>query len=318
MTEPWLSVVMPIHNGEAYLADALDSVAAQAPEGIEIVAVDDGSTDATPEILRRYSQTLPIRVVAEGRLGNWVAATNRGLRLATGAFACFLHHDDLWMQGRLAAVRNELDAHPRATLLVHSSWFVDPRGRRIGRWRLPLPAGRDLAPDFVLERLLVQNFIAIPAAVFRREEVLAVGGLDERLWHTADWDLWLNLAARGTVRCIQEPLSAFRVHPTAQTVTRSADSEDYRDQHVAVLSRHLRTWSPRAVIRERVESAGRFSVETNVTLAALAHRQRPELLPLLRRFLSLGPGGWRRYLRDSRILERAGARVRAGIARGSD
>jgi glycosyltransferase involved in cell wall biosynthesis len=315
VADPWLSVVMPTYNGAAYLTAALESVAAQADPGIEVIAVDDGSTDDTPDILRRYSERLPLRLVDEGRVGSWVMGANRGLGLARGAFVSFLHQDDMWMPGRLTALRREIDRTPSATLVVHDSWFVDAQGRRLGRLRCPLPPAEDLDPDLVVERLLVQNFVAIPSAAFNREIALEAGGMDESLWYTADWDLWLMLAARGVVRYLARPLSAYRVHGLAQTVIRSADSPAFLEQHETVLNRHLDSWRSKATERRMVESAARFSVEANVAFAAMANRQRPELLPLAGRFLRLGPGGWRRYVRDSRILERAGARVRAGIGR---
>jgi glycosyltransferase involved in cell wall biosynthesis len=305
---------MPVYNGEAYLEQALDSVLAQHEEGIEIVAVDDGSTDRTLEILERFSSRMPLRVLSDGRTGNWVASTNRGMRDARGAFVCILHQDDMWLQGRMAALKHELRSDPTPALVLHASWYVDASGRRIGRWRCPLPAGFDLSSDYVIERLLVQNFVAAPATLFPRRLALDSGGMAEDLWYTADWDLWLRLAEEGRVRYISRPLSAFRVHDHAQTVTRSVDSGDFLRQHTVVLDRHLGSLNGNHD-RSAVEHAARFSIQVNLALAALAHRQRPQLVSLGSLALRLGPAGWRRYFRDSRILERAGARVRAGIGR---
>jgi len=74
--EPWLSIVMPVWNGERYLADALESVRREGTEGYEVIAVDDGSSDRSPEILRAWERLLPLRRIARDRGGNWVAATN--------------------------------------------------------------------------------------------------------------------------------------------------------------------------------------------------------------------------------------------------
>ncbi|HEV3260038.1 MAG TPA: glycosyltransferase, partial [Gemmataceae bacterium] len=218
MARPWLSVIMPTYNGDAYLAAALDSVCAQDDAAIEVIAVDDGSTDATVPLLESYAERLPLRIVRRGRIGNWVANTNHGLTLARAEHVCFLHQDDLWLSGRLAVVKRLLAQSPDAALLLHPSWYIGPDGRRLGMWRCPLPAGPgELEAEFVVERLLVQNFISMPAPVFRRETALAVGGLDESLWFTADWDLWLKLAATGPALYHPEPLSAFRIHPQSQT-----------------------------------------------------------------------------------------------------
>jgi len=310
MARPWLSVIMPTYNGEAYLASALDSVRAQDDPDIEVIAVDDGSTDGTVPLLESYAGRLPLRVVRRRRVGNWVANTNHGLALARADHLCFLHQDDLWLAGRLAEVKRLL-AHSPAALLLHPSWYIGPDGRRLGVWRCPLPAGTgEVAAGLVVERLLVQNFIAVPAPVFRREAALAAGGLDENLWFTADWDFWLKLAATGPVVHHPEPLSAFRIHPQSQTAVRTAWAEDLRGQLTAVLDRHLPAWERLHPGRGAVGRAARFGLEVTMALAACAHGQRADWLRLARCGLRLGPMSWHRFLRDSRIVERVGARLR--------
>ncbi|MFL5310651.1 MAG: glycosyltransferase [Myxococcales bacterium] len=313
MTTPWLSVVMPTYDGDAFLAAALESICAQQGGGeIEVIAVDDGSEDGTIATLETYSSRLPLRIVRRPRTGNWVASTNHGLAVARGEYACLLHQDDLWIDGRLRALRAALQAAPDAALVVHPSWFVDARGARLGRWRCPLPPGK-VDPALVLERLIVQNFLAVPAPLFRRELALQAGGMDESLWYTADWDLWLNLSRRGTVLHHPEPLVAFRIHAASQTAQRSARPGDLRLQLQTVLRRHL----PAAAEGDRrVASVAEFSIELNLALAAGLHRRAAPWATLSRSFLALGPSGWKRYLRDSRIAERVGARLRLLGERG--
>ncbi len=240
MGRPWLSVLMPTYNGAAYLPPALDSIAVQKYDAIEIIAIDDGSTDETLQILRDYAGKLPLRVIERRRVGSWVANTNYGLSLARGEYVCFLHQDDCWLPGRLAALKTQAAIHPHVVLFLHATIFIDARARQLGVWRCPLPhTYRPLPPERVRERLLVQNFIAIPAPLFRREEALRVGGLDERLWYTADWDLWLKLAAAGETLYDPRPRACFRVHALSQTMRQSSDDAEFRRQHQAVLKRHL-------------------------------------------------------------------------------
>ena len=195
---PWLSVIMPVHNGERYLAEALRSIHGEGIDGYEVIAVDDGSSDTSPRILSEWERILPLRRFSRGG-GNWVAATNAGLREARGKYVCFLHQDDLWLPGRLSAVRAEATHGP--SLIVHPALFIGPGGERLGIWRCPLPAG-EVDPRLFAERLIVQNFIAIPAPVFARDAALRDGGMDESLWYTADWDLWLRLGRIGTLRYV--------------------------------------------------------------------------------------------------------------------
>ena len=140
MSGPWLSVLVPTYNGAAYLGQALNSIAAQDTADLEIIAIDDGSTDATLTILSDYSQSLPLRVI-ERRVGNWVANTNLGLEHARGEWVCFLHQDDLWKPGRLAAVRRAL-AESNPTLLLAAAEFITAAGRPVGIWRCPLAPGQ--------------------------------------------------------------------------------------------------------------------------------------------------------------------------------
>jgi GT2 family glycosyltransferase len=315
MSNPWLSVVMPTYNGEAYIGAALSSVMAQDCRDLEVLAVDDGSTDRTPEILEAFAQRLPLTIVRRERVGNWVANSNHGLALARGEFACFLHQDDRWAPNRLSMVRRLVERHPAASFFLHASWFIDTHGRRIGLWRCPLPRRETLLdPEQVVERLLVQNFISMPAPLFRREEALRAGGLNEQLWYTADWDLWLTLAAAGRTVYCPKALSAFRIHPASQTVRRSQNNDEIRRQSALVLDKHLKAWEEIRPVVPSVRRAARYSVEANAILAACAQGNREGLLRLACRFVLLGPEGWYRFLRDSRIVERCSARVCAGLA----
>src|SRR6267378_4475041 len=232
--DPWLSIVMPVWNGERYLREALESIRQEGTGGYEVIAVDDGSSDRSPEILREWERHLPLRHVARERGGNWVAATNAGLREARGDYVCFLHQDDLWLPGRLAAIRQEARHAP--ALILHPAVFIAADGSRLGTWRCPLPAG-EVEPPLFAERLIVQNFIAIPAPAFRREAALALGGMDEALWYLADWDLWLRLGSQGAIRYLTSALAAFRVHPSSQTIV-PKHLADRRCQHQLVLERH--------------------------------------------------------------------------------
>ena len=303
-----LSVVMPTYNGERYVAAALESLLGQRDDAVELIVVDDGSTDGTVDLVDRLTRGTPTRLLRPGRLGNWVAASNLGLREARGEWCCFLHQDDLWLPGRLARVRAELP-RTRGALLLHDARYVDPAGEPLGNWTCPLPAG-DVAPESFLERLLVQNFIAIPSPTFRRAAALEQGGLDEPLWFSADWDLWLRLGAAGPVRFLPEVLAAFRLHPESQTAARPVGTLEWGHQLDTVLERHLARWSVAGARRRQVERAARASVAVNSTLAAAARGSPAAWGPLALKLLGLGPAGWTRFLRDSRLVERVGARLR--------
>jgi len=314
---PWLSVIMPTYNGQRYLAAALDSLVEQGDDRFEVIAVDDGSTDGTLDILGQYARKMPLRVERRAHVGNWVANTNLGLALASGEYACVLHQDDCWLPGRLTTLSAMLDRAPDAVLALSPSRYIDQASRTLGIWRCPLPRhGRPLPPALVVERLLVQNFVSMPAPVFRRQAALELGGLSPDLWYTADWDLWLKLAAFGPTLYTPQPLSCFRVHGQSQTIRSSIAGDEFRRQLETVWPDHAGRWEAGGrELSSSARRAARFSIEVNVALAAAFHGRRGGLADLLLRGLCLGPRSWYRYLRDSRLLERVAARCRAGMAR---
>jgi hypothetical protein len=223
-----------------------------------------------------------------------------------------LHQDDLWLPGRMDAVGRWIGGDPQADLHLAPTAVIDRMGRRLGTWNCPLPCEQLLEPAFLLERLIVQNFISVPAPVFRRSAWLATKGMDTALWYTADWDLWLKLASAGRTIYHRDLTTAFRVHGSSLTVRGSRDSEDFRSQMEMVLSRHVGRLP--VTLRDRVERAAKASIRMNVSLASASNGNLSQLASAVGQVLGLGPSGIRRYLRDSRLTERVGSRLRAKLA----
>jgi len=307
-TSPTFSVIMPVYNGERYVAAALDSIRSEASTDVEVVVVDDGSTDRTAEIVQDFSSTMHLRQIKPGRLGSWIKVTNLGLNEARGEWACFLHADDLWLPGRIRRLQVEI-ARAQSALVVHDVMFVGPEGQLLGKWTCPLREG-DVAADQFVEQLLVQNFVAICAPLFLRKVVLQSGGLDEKLWHTADWDLWLRLGSLGPVRFAREALSAVRIHPASITMTHPLGPGEWEQQLTSVFQRHFPRWSGAGTRRTMVEEAAIASVAVNAALAAKWRGEPLRWQGPLWKLVALGPWGLHRYLRDSRIMDRVSARLR--------
>lgn len=307
--QPWLSVIIPTYNGSKYLKNALQSVVVQQESEIECVVIDDGSTDDTLSIVEGYHNQLKIRLITKARQGNWVSNTNHALTIAQGKYACFLHQDDLWLEGRLANLKDAIATYPQASLYLHDSVFVDEQNKPLGLWQCPLAGkSRIVAADEMREKLLVQNFIAIPAPLFNRQLALDLGALNSELWYTADWDFWLKLASVGDTYYLPKPLAAFRVHGDSQTIRRSSSTAEFRQQMRWVVNQYLHVQP-----QSEVAKVAFFSTEVNTTLAAMVHGESANLLKLALEFCVLGPGGWRRYWQDSRIQERISARLKAKL-----
>lgn len=308
--EPWLTVVIPSYRGELWIDKALQSIVCEMAQGIEVLVIDGSPTTATRDIAHTYEDRLRLRVFERCDLTSWQAKTNFGVEMAASKHVCWLGVDDVWLPGRAAAARAWIDAAPDIALHLAPCWIIDKHDRKLGVWRCPLAANTMVPPNLVTARLLVQNFIAAPAPIFRKDAWLRCGGADEALWYTADWDVWLKLSAMGPV-CYHDLVTVgFRIHGNSLTVTGSRNPADFADQMHTVLARHL---AKLGAVPDAVQRAARASIAVNTALAAASAGDHSGLLGAAFQVLRLGPSGIHRYLRDSRIFERFGARVHATL-----
>jgi glycosyltransferase involved in cell wall biosynthesis len=315
MTTPWLSVVIPTRNGERWFGSALQSLVDQEDKGFECIVIDSSSSSATLDIAERFSRKLTISTHRRPDLLSWQEKTNFGVSVARADYICMLHVDDLWLPRRSTAVRRWLQSNPDSVMHLHPSQIVDERGRVLGTWRCPLPINGAAVPsDLLFQRLLVQNFIAVPAPTIKRDAYLGAGGMEAALWYTADWNLYLKLALSGPVHYHAEPLTCFRVHGSSLTMSGSRNTNDFRDQMQEVLDRYADRLRPQH--RKAVLRAARASVNINAALASAKNGKPAALISAFISIFGLGPTGMWRYFRDSRLIERVAPRLRAHFSGG--
>ncbi len=208
-TSPRVAVIIPLFNLRNFIDDAVESALGQTlpPSEVEIVVVDDGSTDGGGEIARRHEPR--VRCLRQENRG-LSAARNRGIRDTRAPFLAFLDADDRMLSGQLAAQLAAFDAHPDLGLVYTGFRYVDDAGRPLPQRGWSRYAG-DLVP-----RLLEGNVIHPVQAMVRREPVERAGGFDETLTSAEDWDLWLRLSRRGLVwGYVDQPLAEYRVRTDA-------------------------------------------------------------------------------------------------------
>jgi hypothetical protein len=317
-TKPFLTLIVPVHRGEKWIGATLDSIAAESADDLEVIVVDgspakaDGSPDeASADIIRTYADRLALDLVQRPDLDNLRTKVNFAVERARASHVCFICQDDLWLPGRLDSVRRWIASAPDAALHAGPVEIVDQDARPLGKLRCPLPTDVPSPTELLVERLLVQNFICAPAVVFRRDHWLAVGGLEVDLWYSGDWDLYFKLADLGAVHYHPETTAAFRIHGGSLTITGSREPADFERQMRVVLDRHLARVAPE--LSEPVARAANASIKINVALAAASEGSLAALGRALAQLVVLGPWGIHRYLRDSRLFERAFPRLRARL-----
>lgn len=196
-----ISVVIPVYNGAKYIAQAVESVWAQDYAPLEVIVVDDGSTDETAAVLDSLEKQGPLRVIRQSNSGR-SAARNRGIRESSGEWIAFLDADDYWLPGKLNAQFSALEKG-QGDFAYSGTVVVDDDGRWI-RERPVTPS------SCLINELIWGNRFATPTVVVRKSLLQVTGAFDETLSVGEDWDLWLRLAAYGCAACVPNPLVAVR------------------------------------------------------------------------------------------------------------
>ncbi len=207
-----VSVVITSYNYGRYLALCVGSALGQTYRNIEVIIVDDGSTDDTGEVARKFLSDPRVRYIRQKNAGQ-ANAKNSGIRAATGEFIAFLDSDDFWETNKLEK-QMPLFSDPRVGVVYSRARYIDGKGVPID---LTL-AGEHLLPRSgrVTEHLFFDNFVPFSSAVVRRECVGKAGIFDESIKMGIDWDLWLRISVNYTFAYVDEPLLAYRVGHSGQ------------------------------------------------------------------------------------------------------
>ena len=209
---PLVSAIVPIYNGERFLAEALDSALAQTLRDLEIVVVDDGSTDASAAIADAYAERHPgvVRVTHQANQG-LCHARNRALAEARGSYFALLDADDIWLPHHLADSVALLECHPDVALVHADIERIDVNGASLGRndrlWN-------DFGADPFLTLYLRHEHVCCPTAVFRRAAIERVGNFDPQFNRLGceDRDLWLRMADVSRIAFINALHARYRLH----------------------------------------------------------------------------------------------------------
>jgi glycosyltransferase involved in cell wall biosynthesis len=258
MPWPLVSVLIPAFNAGRTIDRALASVFAQNYQPLEILVIDDGSTDDTAERVAKYRNKV-VRPLGLGRNRGVSAATNAGLALAKGEFIAFLDADDEWLPGKLRAQLDLLERHPGMSFVCGPWREIDLSGLLTLQ---PLDAPpRGTCRKTAWRELLARSFVLKSTVIARATHVLRTGGFDENLLIAEDQDMWIRLAMIGTVGWHPEPLTVHHETPHSLTHRHALRQKDFVlpmiAKHVFAQRHNLTSEEIRGIFGTRYAQIGR-------------------------------------------------------------
>jgi Glycosyl transferase family 2 len=227
MSNPTVSVVMPVYNGENYLRLAIESVLCQTFQDFEIILIDDGSKDSTPEIAQSYGGRM--RYVRQENAGV-AAAVNHGISLARGRYFAWLSHDDLWAPEKLSAQLQALQRAGGPAVCYTDVKWIDGEGKVFEEKELPLPDRRELVRAILRLEPVLYAAYSLVCDLHCFEQV---GLYDVERRRTQDADMLLRLARSFPFVRVPEKLTFIREHGAR---------ESYHASFVAEANMFYREW----------------------------------------------------------------------------
>jgi len=208
-----VTVVLRVYNGERYIREAITSILSQTYSDFELLVIDDGSSDATPEILSEYAKDSRVRVVRQTNSGV-NAAARRGVQEARGAYIAIMDADDRSQPERLEKQVAFLDGNPDHVLVGSAMRIINEGGEPIGYRRYPLD------DESLRAETIIHNPFGHSTICFRRAEALACGNYTDEFDGAEDFDFNVRLRMLGKAANLPEALVDYRVHKGAFKVER--------------------------------------------------------------------------------------------------
>ncbi|MGE5296962.1 MAG: glycosyltransferase family 2 protein [Solirubrobacterales bacterium] len=235
MNDPLISVLMPVYNAERYVAEAVESILAQTLTDFEFLIIDDGSTDGSLTILKRYAaRDSRIRLVSRPNTG-YLVALNEGIGLARSESIARMDADDVSSPGRFAAQFDYLRDHPECLAVGCGVLLIDSDGQPLCEWTNP--ESHEEIDEAHLHGL--GGAIAHPATMFRRGILLAIGGYRLEMEFAEDLDLFLRLSEYGRLANVPRVLFRYRQHIQSVGYRRQAIQQE-RARAAVSEARHRR------------------------------------------------------------------------------
>jgi glycosyltransferase involved in cell wall biosynthesis len=290
-----VAVIIPVFNGAATILEAIDSVLAQTYRDFELIVVDDGSTDSTPQILARYANRARIITRPNGGIS---AARNSGLRVSSSELIALLDCDDAWMPGMLEKTIDALDQHPGCVLAYTNLAVSDSNGELLVDGLI----GEETAHPPTFDEMFTRLWPIMPSAVVIRRSILnRIGGFSEEFRSYGYEDAWCWLQAReiGPFCYLPESLVKWRFSSYPRTLKQSPKNAEAQALF-ANLVRERWGRSVEPLIRARMRASR--SILGYIGLRELRKGNRELARDAFARALKIDPSRIKNYFRYARTF----------------
>jgi len=211
-----VSIIIPAYNQAAFLGRAIGSALSQTHPDVEVIVVDDGSTDNTAEVAAPFGGHPNFKYVRQENTG-LPGARNRGLAEAVGDYVCFLDSDDYFAPEKVARQAQRLDENPELGFVYCDIVTVDLHDKPVAEQFSVGKVARALSGN-IFQSLMLGGYFPPHTVMIRRSILSELGGFDPELGGHADYELWLRVSAAGHKACYQdEPLAFYRTHPDSMS-----------------------------------------------------------------------------------------------------
>ncbi|MEM7282776.1 MAG: glycosyltransferase family 2 protein [Pseudomonadota bacterium] len=237
---PLVSVVMPAYNSADFILESLHSVFSQSYGNTEVIVVDDGSTDSTPDVLRRLGDR--VRVINQRNAGA-PAARNRGIQAAKGQYIAFIDSDDIWHHDKLRLQVEHLQQNPGVAMACARwhVWHAESNGDYVvpDDFEQPINSGTldSARSGWVYTQLLLDCIVWTTTVLLRRDVVEECGLFDTDLTSGQDYDYWFRVSRVGKIDQFSENLALYRIRP--QSLARTVHKRNFQYE---VVKRALDKW----------------------------------------------------------------------------
>ncbi|MET0208256.1 MAG: glycosyltransferase, partial [Burkholderiaceae bacterium] len=240
---PRVSVCISVYNHAPYIGECIDSVLAQSYPNVEIIVIDDASTDASFSIASEYARLYPGKVQAHRNTDNLgpSMSPNRAFKLAQGEFIALLGSDDRMLPERLAKQVQFLQAKPDHVAVLSQIQAIDANGQRNSQLSAFESSFNQPIAD-IRGQLIAWNVLNAPSALIRADKLHAIDGYSPLLRYVQDYDLWIRLLETGDIGRLEERLTEYRVHDRNLSVFGSTPPFQARAETAAVILRAARRW----------------------------------------------------------------------------